>query len=261
MAGDVSSRNALVEHNIRLAVKMANEWRGNAAGVELDDLVQEAMLGLQFAAAKFDPHKGFRFTTYATRWIGRQLWNAVHQGGPVKYNDETTLRIVKVRRIIRGRPDATVAEVATAAKCSVAQAADALVYAQSFVSLDDEYASAGRSATAAEHVTEVAIDDVVEFDEPSDGLARVLDQFRDDPIAMRAISMKYGLDGGPWTVDDIAAHLSAKYELDIAEARTATNDATKQFRRALRRERQSGALPIAPAAVECVRRPPAIVGT
>jgi RNA polymerase sigma factor (sigma-70 family) len=67
----------LIVHNLRLVVWLARQWRGR--GLELADLVQEGTIGLMTASARFDPHRGNRFTTYAYWWvlqaITRSLFN------------------------------------------------------------------------------------------------------------------------------------------------------------------------------------------
>jgi RNA polymerase sigma factor (sigma-70 family) len=73
-----ASRNELVERNLRLARAMAGRWdRSKAPALDGDDLFQEACLGLIRAAEKFDPHRGFKFSTYATWWLRQALARAV----------------------------------------------------------------------------------------------------------------------------------------------------------------------------------------
>lgn len=71
MYGDENAAKKLVVHNMRLAIKMANQYRRNWAS--LMDLVQEASAGLAIAAKKWDPDMGTRFGTYAAYWIRAQL--------------------------------------------------------------------------------------------------------------------------------------------------------------------------------------------
>ncbi len=65
--GDKSAREKLINANLRLVVKIARRYQGY--GLELADLINEGSLGLMRAVSKFDPDKGFRFSTYATPWI------------------------------------------------------------------------------------------------------------------------------------------------------------------------------------------------
>ncbi len=78
-AGDLSARNALVEHNLRLVVSIASRYQGY--GLELDDLIQSGNLGLMTAAERYDPDRGFRFTTFAVHWICQYIRREISDTG------------------------------------------------------------------------------------------------------------------------------------------------------------------------------------
>lgn len=79
--GDLSARNELVEHNLRLVVSIALRYRGN--GLDMDDLIQSGNLGLMVAAQRYDPDLGYRFTTFAVHWICQYIRREISNTGRV----------------------------------------------------------------------------------------------------------------------------------------------------------------------------------
>jgi len=73
--GDQKARHCLIESNLRLVIGIARHHLGR--GVELDDLIEEGNLGLIHAVGKFDPERGFRFSTYATWWVKQKIIRAI----------------------------------------------------------------------------------------------------------------------------------------------------------------------------------------
>lgn len=73
--GDFEARQTMIERNLRLVVNIAKHYLNR--GMPLLDLVEEGNLGLIHALEKFDPERGFRFSTYATWWIRQNIERAI----------------------------------------------------------------------------------------------------------------------------------------------------------------------------------------
>jgi DNA-directed RNA polymerase sigma subunit (sigma70/sigma32) len=81
-AGDQQARDELVLANLRFAVTMARKHRKR--GLDDDDLVQEAAVGLILAAGRFDPDRKVKFISYAAWWVRHSIAMGIHRGQPVR---------------------------------------------------------------------------------------------------------------------------------------------------------------------------------
>ena len=145
-AGDFAARQAMIEHNLRLVVSIAKGYLGR--GVPMGDLIEEGNLGLMHSIDKFEPERGFRFSTYATWWIRQAVERAVMQQGRVIRLPVHVVRelqqVLRARRTLEHdaafavqRPDGVrVDDIAALMGRDVQEVADLLVLAESPRSLD-----------------------------------------------------------------------------------------------------------------------------
>jgi RNA polymerase nonessential primary-like sigma factor len=105
-AGDFEARQSMIEHNLRLVVSIAKAYLGR--GVPLADLIEEGNLGLMHATTKFEPERGFRFSTYATWWIRQSVERAVMNQGRVIRLPVHVVRdlqqVLRARRLLENDP-------------------------------------------------------------------------------------------------------------------------------------------------------------
>ncbi len=72
---DIEAAHMLITSNLRFVVKVALEYK--SYGVKLPDLIQEGNIGLMMAVKKFNPHKGYRFISYAIWWVRAYMQNFI----------------------------------------------------------------------------------------------------------------------------------------------------------------------------------------
>ena len=144
--GDFEARQAMIEHNLRLVVSIAKNYLGRS--MPLTDLIEEGNLGLMHAIGKFEPERGFRFSTYASWWIRQGIERSIiHQARlvrlPVHVVRELN-QVLKARRRLesaatsnggRGRP-VRAEDVAAAVGKPVQEVSALLKYAELPTSLD-----------------------------------------------------------------------------------------------------------------------------
>ena len=148
--GDAQARRLMIRSNLRLVINIAKQY--SRFGVPLLDLIEEGNLGLMKAVSKFDPKRGFRFSTYAAWWIKQHVTRALaDQGKTVRipvYMVETLSRFRKVneRLMHRLRRKPKVAELARAMKMPVDKIKELSEYDQGTMSLDQTVGEEGETS-------------------------------------------------------------------------------------------------------------------
>lgn len=224
-AGDFAARQQMIERNLRLVVSIAKNYLGR--GMPMGDLIEEGNLGLMHAIDKFEPERGFRFSTYASWWIRQSIERSILQQArlvrlPVHVVRELN-QVLKARRALEAAPAdgqgraASAEAVAAAVGRPVAEVAELLRFAEQPTSLDaplERHAGEGGSETVI---------DLVADDQATDPLGHTLHHELDALLQhglgelsereREVLSGRYGLhDREPETLEVLAERLGLTRE-------------------------------------------------
>ena len=225
-AGDFAARQQMIERNLRLVVSIAKNYLGR--GLPMTDLIEEGNLGLMHAIGKFEPERGFRFSTYASWWIRQGIERAImHQARLVRLPVHVVRELNQVLRARRSIESGAVAsgdgravrveDIAAAVGRPASEVADLLRFAEQPTSLDAPLERHGAEAT-----NETVID-LVADEQAADPMGLTLShevelllQHGLDELSERereVLSGRYGLhDRDPETLEVLAERLGLTRE-------------------------------------------------
>lgn len=228
-AGDERARHKLIECNLRLVISIARRYRNR--GLPFGDIIQEGILGLDRASRKFDPERGFRFSTYATLWIRQSISRGISgSGSTIRLPPQVAEHRAKARAAMNKDAALSLEEIAEDMDAPIElieralAAAEVVTSTDRYISSEDDYTRTLLDTVPDPH----AIDPYDALPEDTEGLYEALQELT--PQQRRVIELRFGFGGEhPRSLAEVAAAMS----LSTTTIQTAQREALKTLRELL----------------------------
>ena len=217
--GETKSNKTLekiIEQNAKLVYSIASKYDSRSGVYDISDLIQEGILGVIKAVEKFDPEKGYMFSTYAYWWIEQKISRyVIRERSQFTASEQTLQNIIKIKKLKRNNKDVTIKEIMTLLNIYKTTNKDYLYICTPTLPLNYKTSDESDSDEIGDLVNDNSIDDMFNEIIKNDLLEYLLSILKKSlkEKEYNVIVMRYGLDGNePMTLQQVGDYYMVSRE-------------------------------------------------